>query len=98
MTGNQWIVVLTAIGTVVVIATFIWTVRRAAKDDATKDAREKAELEGQAYSRGALSRNDEVALLKSQRDDARRERDQLRGERDDWQNRYLNLRDSRGDH
>lgn len=96
MTGDQWIVVATIVGTVVAVSGLLWTVKRAATEDARSKAREQAEALGKSFSDGARSRDGEIALLRSQRDDARLERDQARADAERWETRYLDVRDRRG--
>lgn len=49
-----------------------------------------------AEERGRRSRDDEVALLRSQRDDARRERDAALRRADEYERRYNDLIERRG--
>lgn len=58
-----------------------------------KQSRTSAE---KAFKNGRESRDDEIALLKSQRDDARIERDEFRRDRDRLQVRLDNIQDRRG--
>lgn len=103
MNGNTWEIAAAIVATLVSVIAFLRSVIRGARSDNAKDVQERAELEGRAFSAGAASRNDEIALLRSQRDDARRQRDEARGEiRDvrlearEWEQRYYGLL-NRGD-
>lgn len=73
------------------VITLYYLTREAARKRAEA---ERVERDG-IYQDGRKSRDDEVALLRSQRDDARRERDSARGESTEWERRYLDQRDRR---
>lgn len=82
------------VAAIVAVLTLVVMVRKSARETALAEARERTELTSKAYEDGQKSRNDEVALLRSQRDDARRDRDTYRSERDQAR-RDLSDRDRR---
>lgn len=105
MSGDTWAVVAAVGGTLAAVLTLIRSVIRGARADAEQERRDRAELQGKAFSDGAASRNDEIALLRSQRDDARRQRDEARIEIRDarlearqWEQRYYGILNRGGDH
>lgn len=59
------------------------------------DTRERAAIQGHAFSEGQRSRDDEVRQLKFERDDARRERDDAKQESRDLRGENRALRDRR---
>lgn len=95
--GDQIVTVATVGGTVVAVLTFLYLVRRYAKADATRVNQERKQIRDDAYAEGRASRDDEIQLLTSQRDDARHDRDQNGLRAAEFERRYNDLRD-RGQH
>lgn len=90
-------------GTLLGAATLVWQMLSRYRDRAEQERRDLAERDGRQFSAGAASRNDEVALLRSQRDDARLERDEARRQTaeakaaaDRWQQAYIEMTRRRG--
>lgn len=77
MNTNAVIVVCTVIATVVGVVGFLLKVRDTAKKQAEAEQVEKLRIRGEAYADGARSRDDEVRLVISERDQARHERREM---------------------
>jgi hypothetical protein len=73
VTGDQALVLLTAVTTAVAVVTLILSVRKNTRTQAREDARQRAEDLGREFTRGAQSRDDEIRQLRFERDDARRD-------------------------
>lgn len=82
MNGTAIIVVCTVIATVVTVIGFLVKVRATARTQAEAEQKEKLRIRGEAFADGAASRDDEVRLIKSEREQARYERNEAIGERD----------------
>jgi FtsZ-binding cell division protein ZapB len=94
------VVTVLEVGAAVIAAmAAVWGLVKQARAEVSRRAqqeiRERAEIAAREFSSGAQSRNDEIALLRSQRDDARRDRDEAKAESRNWQERYMDLRDGR---
>jgi hypothetical protein len=94
------VVTVLEVGAAVVAAlATVWGLVKQARSEVSRRAqqeiRERAEIAAREFSSGAMSRNDEVALLRSQRDDARRDRDEAKTEAREYRERYMDLRDGR---
>ena len=88
-------VVLALIGTVVGVASLIYTVRRSQREQAQAEERMHAEALGREFSKGAASRDNEIALLKSELADARQDLADKKLELRDAQLEIRRLRDGR---
>lgn len=82
-----------AIVCLVAVATFYLGIRSSARKQTAKEATDREEIRDKAFREGAASRNPDVALLTSQRDDARRDRDLNQAQANEFARRYNDLRD-----
>lgn len=89
MSLTQLAAVAVIVGTLVAVLTFIRGMKRLGQEQRTKNEEKRREL----LAEGRSSRDNEVALLRSQRDDARRERDENGRRADTFETRYNDLRD-----
>lgn len=85
--------IATVIAALVAVGTLYVSTRNAARERVQRESAERASLVAVARSEGAASRDDEVALLKSQLGDARRDRDRQASRADEFERRYNDLRD-----
>lgn len=80
------------VASIVAAASFVRSMVRAGRTEKDRQELKRASERAAALADGRASRDDEVSLLRSQRDDARRERDVMRTERDDWRRQALEQR------
>lgn len=97
MSGQQLGVLATLVSAAVAVVTLALWMRAQGKKQAAADAAERDEIRANAFTAGRDSRNDEVRLLTSQRDDARRDRDLNHAQSEEGWRRYNDLRDRRAD-
>lgn len=85
----------TIVGTAVSVLTILMLVRSSARRQATDQQKALAEAFERGKKEGAVSCKPEIALLTSERDDARRERDVQQAQSEEGWRRYNDLRDRR---
>lgn len=95
MSSGSVDVITAVLGAAVATATFVYLIWTGTKKRAREDKLEREALAGAKFAEGARSRDDEVNLLRSQRDDARRDRDEAQRRADLYEQRYNDLRDRR---
>lgn len=96
MTGAQLQAAAAIIGTLVVLVSFVVSMARAARRQAEREVEIKDAIHKAGVVEGKASRDDEVALLRSQLDDRSRRAESAQRRADAFEARYNDLRDRGG--
>jgi hypothetical protein len=94
--ANQVIVLATVVGTLVAVVSLIIAIRSQAQKAAADEAQAKQDTYNRGVVDGKTSRDDEMRQLTFERDDAKADFARAERRAEEYERRYLDLRERRG--